>query len=82
MCVGLRVKPFRVRPRDQAGVVVRHVQCEHCRRTVNLILSRNRQSQVGPIGPDETQWQEELQAASIVLRDGSLVVASNATFGC
>ena len=56
----LRIKPFRIRPRDKPGVVVRHVQREDRRRTVDLILPRHHKSQVSPLGPNKAQREEEL----------------------
>ena len=48
----LRIKPFRIRPRNKPGVVVRHVQRQDRRRAVDLILPRHYKSQVSALGPN------------------------------
>ena len=53
--VTLRVEPFRVRPRHKAGIVVCHVEREHSRRTVDLVLPGDHKTQVCPLESNQAQ---------------------------
>lgn len=77
---GLWIEPLSVGACYKPSVVVRHIESENGRRTINLVLASNDKSQVCAIRPNEAERKEELQAATVKLRDCSLVVTSHPAF--